>query len=353
MTRSTSIDPGTQALIAAVRGRPAAMVNIAITLLLPKGLRTEAKALCEEALTLDPDDPEIGALVRQMRSGGVGRWYFTMVQDHGRHALYAEAFRRVFPQGATVLDIGAGTGLFAMLAAREGAARVVGCERDISVAAAAQTIVEANGYADRVVIVPKDALDLQLGVDLDERADVLLWDNLANNLIGAGAIPTVEDARSRLVKPGAAIMPCRAEIIVALMTSRRPEDYRMGVVDTFDMTAFNTLSGSHSTIERHDMEIRSTAATLFDINFSGTMPIRGARGEVTVRATKGIVHGIAQWVRFHLGGGIVYETNGHDVHAFGIEGMMIEPIAVEDGQEVTICGAHDRSFPWFWLKKVP
>ena len=349
MMTGVPIDPGTRALIAAVDGRPDAMVSLALTLLLPRGLDEAAGRLCEAAVALAPDNRDIAARVRRVRSAGVAKWYFTMVQDSRRHALYAEALRRVMPVDATVLDIGAGTGLFAMLAAREGAARVIGCECNPAVAAAATAIVAKNGYADRVTIVAKDALDLHVGADLAAPADMLLWDNLANNLIGAGGLKTVEDARARLLRPDAVIMPYRAEIMVGLMTHSGPADYAMGVVDGFDMTPFNDLGVSHDTPDRRVVALRSNGAAIFDMDFTGPA-IAPSQHEVTVRATAGSVHGIVQWIRFHLAEDIIYDTMDESVRAFELEVTPVEPFDVEDGQAIVICGRHDRNAPWFWLK---
>jgi len=349
MTADERLDPGIQRLIAAVDGRPDAMVALALTLLLPRGLAQTARRLCDAALALAPDDREIAAQARRIRSAGVGKWYFTMVQDDDRHALYAAALRSVMPADATLLDIGAGTGLFAMIAARAGAARVIACERDPAVAAAASAVVARNGYADHVTIVPKDARDLQIGVDLVAPANVLLWDNLANNLIGAGGLKTVEDARARLLTRDAVIMPYRAEIMVGLATHRRPADYAMGIVDGFDMTPFNRLAVAHDTPDRGAIDLRSNGVAIFDMDFTGP-PIPAARNAVTVHATAGRVHGIVQWIRFHLTEGIVYDTIDPGVRAFETEVTPVEPFDVTDGQAVVICGRHDRDVPWFWLE---
>src|SRR5262245_60075461 len=136
MTRDEATDPQTETLIQQVSGKPIAMLMLARTLLLPSGKTARAKELCEAAVRLAPEDAEVRALAQSIRSRGIGAWYFTMVQDRGRHARYAEAFRKSFTPGCTVLDIGAGTGLFAMLAAREGAGRVVACEREPEIAGA-------------------------------------------------------------------------------------------------------------------------------------------------------------------------------------------------------------------------
>jgi SAM-dependent methyltransferase len=344
-----ALDPQTESLIAKVAGNPVAMLMLARTLLLPRGKTKRARALCEAAVKLAPGDAEVQALAQSVRSRDVGQWYFTMVQDRPRHALYAAAFRKVFTPGCAVLDIGAGTGLFAMLAAREGAGQVIACERESAVAEAARESIERNGYGDRVKLVAKDSRELEIGVDLDDRADVLLWDNLSNNLLGAGALDAIDDARRRLLKPGAPMIPARCEMRVALVEANPVCDVRMGTVEGFDMTPFNRFRPTQTTLGKTKLERRSDAATIFDFDFaSGRLP--GSRDSVTVAATGGCVDGIAQWIRFHLADDVVYDTGDDEgVTAFGIEYHAVEPFEADAGQGIAIRGAHDRKRTWFWI----
>lgn len=343
-------DAAIESLIAGVSGNPMAMLNLARTLLIPKGKDDRARELCEQAVALAPNDPEVQSHAYAIRSYGIGSWYYTMVQDVGRHELYAKAFRRLLKPGCTVLDIGAGTGLFAMLAAREGAGKVVACERHPAVAEAARAIVALNGYADRVTIVTKDSRGIEVGVELDEPADVLLWDNLANNLLGAGGADTIEDARRRLLKPDAVIIPGRAEIRVALVEDLSPQDRIMTTADGFDMSPFNKLRATNFTVKRAEFARRSDAATAFDIDFQSGAPITEAVQDVTVTATGGLVHGILQWVRFHVSPDELYDTGDDEgVTAFGLQFHPVEPFEARPGEQITVRGSHDRTLTWFWV----
>ncbi|MEE4451359.1 50S ribosomal protein L11 methyltransferase [Novosphingobium resinovorum] len=343
--------PATEALLAAVAGNPVAMVNCARTLLLASGQTDRARDICREALALDPGNAEALALARPILSDGIGSWYFTMVLDHRRHALYARALAKLLSNGGVVLDIGAGTGVFAMLAVRAGASHVIACERDPHVARAASEAIARNGFADRITVLPVDSRELQVGRDLAEPADVLLWDNLANNFLGAGCAATLADAAARLVKPGAAVLPGRAELLAAAVTDLEADEHRMGLVDGLDMEAFNLLRGSDFTIARDKFELRSAPAVLFDFDVSGGAPIRPARAQEALTLTAGRVDGIAQWLRFHLGDGLVYDTLDEDVRAFGAQFHVTETFEAAPGTAVRLHGAHDTLDTWFWLER--
>lgn len=349
MSALDQIDAETKSLIEEVQDNPIALLTLARTLLLSKGKMEAAVFLSDVALNLSPDDPEVRALAHLIRSRAVGAWYFTMVQDQRRQALYAQALRQVLTPGCTVLDIGAGTGLFAMIAAREGAAKVVACERNPIVAKSAREIIRKNGFLGHVSVIAKDSRDLRIGVDLDGPADVLLWDNLSNDLLGGGALDTIEDARRRLLKPGAAIIPQACEIRVALIQASPATAIEMGHVDGFDMTAFNRLRPTQFTLGRSKFERRSNVATIFAFDFAADQLVKPQASAATVAATGGTVDGIAQWLRFHVADETLYDTGDDGVTAFGIQYHAVEPFEAKAGQPVTISGAHDRRSVWFWI----
>lgn len=337
-------------LLASVQGNAIAMINCARTLLRENDQQERARAVCREALALAPTNAEAHALARPILSEGIGSWYFTMVLDTYRHELYARALRRVLANGGVVLDIGAGTGVFAMLAVQAGASHVVACERDPEVARAAGEIIARNGFADRITLLPIDSRELNLGRDLPEPADVLLWDNLANNFLGAGCAATLADAKARLLRPGAPVLPGRAELIVAPVTDLEASQHCMGIVDGLDMTPFNALRGTDFTLGRDKFALRSEPVTLFDFDVTGPEPIRPDRSSAPVSLTAGQVDGVAQWLRFHLADDIAYDTLGEEVRAFGAQFHVVDPFEAAENQEVQLHGAHDTIDTWFWIE---
>ncbi len=343
-------DDTTDLLLSRLEGNPVALLNFARTFLLAKGREREAREVCERVLAASPHDPELAALARSVIGHGIGSWYFTMVQDVNRHALYERALKAALVKGGRVLDIGAGTGLFAMLAARCGADEVIACEQNPAIADAVRDTVAANGLSDRVKVVAKLSTDLQLGVDMQGPADVVIWDNLANNLIAQGATKAVDDAKRRLAVQAAPFIPSRAEIMLALAHDLKPENRQMMIVDGFDLSAFNRFAPSGYTKQQPSVALRSESRTIFDFDFqSGSYPPE--RGAVSLTASGGQVDGLIQWVRFHLGHGIVYDTLDETAHAFGLEFHGVTPIDTVPGQAIEAGGRHDGQSTWFWLER--
>lgn len=132
----------------------------------------------------------------------VVRLHTRMLNDRGRTQRFLDAIAEVVRPGDVVLDIGTGTGILAMAAARAGARRVFAIEGG-PVAAAARQLIAANGYADRIEVLSGHSTELEL----PERADVLITETLGNAPLTEQILETVLDARKRLLKPKARIIP--------------------------------------------------------------------------------------------------------------------------------------------------
>jgi protein arginine N-methyltransferase 1 len=130
--------------------------------------------------------------------------YGAMISDDVRMGAFVRALREAIKPGAVVIDIGTGAGIFALLACRFGARRVYAIEPDDAIQVARE-IAAANGYADRIEFI--QAMSTQ--VTLDERADVIISDIGGVLPWFQQHIPSIADARRRLLAPGGALIPQR------------------------------------------------------------------------------------------------------------------------------------------------
>jgi SAM-dependent methyltransferase len=138
-----------------------------------------------------------------------------MLLDTQRCEAYREALRRCVRPGDVVVDLGAGTGLLSFFAAQAGASRVYAIEMS-AIADLAARLIEANDFGDRITLVR----DKSTRARLPERGDLLVTETLS--ILGfenENIVEFVADARRRLLKPDARIMPASADTFLVPIQS--------------------------------------------------------------------------------------------------------------------------------------
>jgi len=325
---------------------PVALVRLA-GVLSNMGHTSRARQIARRALQTAPDDAQVWICASDILGRGVPRWHFSIVQDKARNAAYEAAIKRAVTRDTKVLEIGTGTGLLAMMAARAGANQVVTCEMMPAVAETARDIIALNGYADRVRVVPKASYDLDLDEDLGGPADVLVSEIISNAMLGQDLLPVIEHAARAALKPGARVIPARGIVRVALAHDTHIRPARMGTIAGFDLSPFNGLAGTSYLINRGSsgLTLRSTPADLFDFNFQSGGPFPPARASATVTSTGGQATGIAQWIALQMDDEVRYE-NDPNPGATSAWGVVFRPFRTPrdyvDGEAVEIRGSHDR-----------
>ena len=126
-----------------------------------------------------------------------------MLADAPRNRPFYRALRKTVTPDSTVLDIGAGSGVWAVTAARLGARKVVAVERDGLLAGLIKALARENGVADRVEVVVGDSRQAPLGRDFD----VIVSETIGHLAFEEEIIPTLLDARERFLKPDGVLIP--------------------------------------------------------------------------------------------------------------------------------------------------
>jgi type II protein arginine methyltransferase len=349
LTEPARADPAIEALLAAAEGRPDAMLALA-----PQLDPARALATIERALALAPDDPALRARGRRLLSRLAPSWHFVIVRDRRRNAAYEAALRRAVTPGDRVLDIGTGSGLLAMMAARAGAREVIACEANPAIAETAREIIAHNGFADRVRIVAKHSTALDALADLGGRADVVVSEIVSNDLIGEAVLPTLEDAVRRLIKPGAAVIPARGRIRAALGHDAGWAGGRMDAAEGLDLSPFNRFAPAlrETGVGDARLTLRSEAADLFDFDFAAGGPYPSADARLSLRSQGGTVNCIAQWLALDLDAATTYENPPHGEASCWA--VVIHPLetelATEAGEPVVVGARHDRRSVWLWVE---
>lgn len=209
--------------------------------LVQQGRRVPAIACFRRAVALEPGHWAAGdlAAARGEISRSVHSWHLPMLADTARNEAFATAIAAAVRPDDIVLDIGTGSGLLAMMAARAGARHVHACEMLPDLAALARIVVAENGYADRITVIAKPSTELVVGVDLPERATLLVTETFDALLIGEGALAAITHARASLLTPTARIIPAGGVIRGQLVTLPRLKAlFPLRTLCGFDLRAF-------------------------------------------------------------------------------------------------------------------
>lgn len=313
------------------------------------GRLAEAVDAYRRALVADPGNLIAAQNLRVAYSDAVPTWHFAMMNDVARNQAYADALGKLAP-GRHVLDIGTGAGLLAMMAARAGAARVTTCEMAPFIADRAREIISTNGFGDRITLIPKRSNDIDVAADMGERADLLVTETFSSGLLAEHALPTVEDARARLLKPGAPVIPLGA-VARGYLVGGLPlyELLFVGVSAGFDLSGFNEFApphvGMHIDAIPHDVLSDDTDLLGFDLRAT-SFPAGG--NEVTFTAIRpGRVVAVAQWLHLDFGEGAFYNNRPRGQYWSSgwthILYRLPRPVQVSPGDRLQFQVTHDRA----------
>jgi len=283
--------------------------------------------------------------------------YGEMIADRVRMDAYVRALQQAIAPGSVVIDIGTGTGIFAMLACRFGARRVYAIEPDDAIQVARE-IAAANGLADRIEFIQ----ELSTKVMLPEHADVIVSDLRGVLPPYQYHIASIADARDRLLAPAGRLIPRRDVMRVAV--TEAPEVHRRCARpwgdDAYglDMAparriVTNTWSKRRIKAEQILLPPRTWASLDYD---SVTEPdIHGEAIWTTDRP--GIADGLVLWFDATLADGIGFSNApGQPELIYGNAYFPLsEPVPLEAGDTVSVALHADLvrdDYIWRWNTRI-
>ena len=142
--------------------------------------------------------------------------YGDMIADKVRMDPYVYAMKAAIGPDSVVLDIGTGTGMHALLAAKFGARKVYAVEPNEAIHLARE-LAQVNGFGDRIAFIQ----DLSTHVSLPEKADVIVSDLRGVLPLYGQHIPAILDARQRHLAPGGILIPKRDTVWMSLVESAK------------------------------------------------------------------------------------------------------------------------------------
>lgn len=283
--------------------------------------------------------------------------YGDMIADRVRVEAYAQALRKAVRPGSVVLEIGTGSGVFAVLACQLGASRVYAVEPD-PVIQVAREIAAANGCAGRIEFIE----DLSTRVTVPIQAGVIVSDMRGVLPFFQRHLPSIADARRRFLAPGGTLIPQRDAVWVAV--AEAPEEYGR-IVNCWeknvlgqDLSPARRLAVNGMRKARFTPQQLLTPPLLWATLDYATVEDPGARGTLNFSVQRpGTGHGIVAWFETCLADGIGFSNAPGMPEA--IYGSMFfpwtEPVPLSEGQNLRVdleAALLENDYIWRWTTQI-
>ena len=270
-----------------------------------------------------------------------------MLADRERMAAYEAAITEAVRPGMRVLDLGTGTGVLALWAARAGA-EVVAVEPH-AVIEVARRVAADNGLADRIRFVRADSRELTL----DAPVDLVVTECMGNFFVTDEMQPVLRDIPRHLA-PGGVTLPRGISLHVAGATLPMWNELAFWEepVGGFDFTGALDFARQSAYVVAAEPELLVTApmcVAQFDLVKSPDEFSLRANLDVLHRRT---IHAVLGWFDAQLTPDVVLSTRpGTRTHwgqtAFSVPATPVEPGDVVEMEIELVMDAELKS-RWAW-----
>ena len=278
-------------------------------------------------------------------------FYGRMLADTPRLRAYVEALKRTVKPGAVVLDLGCGPGFFALLACQLGARRVYAVEPD-DVIQIAREAATANGCTEKIEFFQ----DFSTEITIPEPADIIVSDLRGVLPWYETNIPSIIDARTRLLANGGVLIPRRDVLWASVVEASERYDE---IVSPWERTDVD-LSRAKRVVTNTWRKARISADQLlaspvccYKLDYD-EIETRNLETTVLLEANRsGTAHGLAVWFDSELVDGVGFSNNPSSPELIYGQAFfpLPHPVAIEhrDRIELTLKADMVRGdYLWRW-----
>ncbi|TAK96855.1 methyltransferase domain-containing protein [Patescibacteria group bacterium] len=200
--------------------------------------------------------------------------------DEVRTKAFEKAIKRVTKPDWTALDIGTGSGIMALFAARSGAKNVFAVEYDPCVADIARENFVNNGFGDKINLIIGDARDLKFKNNI--KFDLVIMEMLTTGMIDEFQVQAVNNLhKQKVVFDSTVFIPCVQETYISLA------EMNFSMYD-FEMKMVKHLW--HGLSENQNYSIKSESKLLNSVSFGSAINEK-FNGIITLKIDKsGVVN---------------------------------------------------------------
>ena len=155
----------------------------------------------------------------------------SLLKDANRNRAFYQALEESVNKESSVVDIGSGSGIWAIAAAKMGARRVVAIEQETLLVGLIRALARDNGVADRVEVIQGNAGQIELSREFD----VIISETIGHLIFDEQIVQIMIDARKRFLKPGGVLIPKSVALMVApAHLAQEPEKLPVGIKVNYD-----------------------------------------------------------------------------------------------------------------------
>ena len=289
-----------------------------------------------------------------------------MLDDKWRMNSYISAIKKHINNNSIVLDLGAGTGIFSLLACKFGAKKVYAIEPNPALNIGVKT-AKQNGFSDKIKFINKPSEQ----VELSEKVDLIISDLRGLLPLHGNNINTLNDAKKRFLKNNGVLIPTSDKIYLALASS--PKLYNE-IIESWDNNKYelNLSSAKNSCLNTFypdnfkSSKLISSSKLWAKIDYSKLKSTNFHKKLNFKVSTKTKIHGFSSWFNSELTPGIKLD-NSPEAKGAKVYGRaffpFLEPLHLDPGDRISIllqANLIAKEYNWSWktehykkYKKIP